>query len=165
MAIEMVDTIDLTAEPDIETFNPILPDLDAVDISKVAFSYDRESDTLLLHLFGLGRQTVSVVGPRFLYALVDSDTEEFVGFHAEHFLAHFVRLHPELFDILDVAELRGISRQEIRSLRHRLFSPRQRLMARLRQLWTVRPDTKKRAVLKQFLDDGRQPVGPWVVAT
>lgn len=158
MAVEIVDKINVYEEPEIETFNPTPPDLDAVDFSKVVVSYDRDSDTFIVQLFGRGRDTVSVGGPKFLYALVDPDTNECVGFHVEHFLAHHVRLCPRLLDMLEDADLRGISRDEVRALRHRLMSPRQRLESRLRRLSRGRPEARKRAVVAQFRDDGRHPL-------
>lgn len=115
--------------PELETVDePILRKVnlrpiqwDAITPAHIAIAYDRPSDTLLIHLFGRGRPAVSVPVDRYLYALVDLESERTVGLHIEGFLAQAVKEHPELIAILDHAELRGITPIEVRTLQRELL--------------------------------------------
>src|SRR5688572_6338522 len=93
----------------VRTVLPIVPDLASIDPEKLVVSYDRRSDTLMVHFFGRGRSTVSDPTDTFLYALVDPDTNELVGYHIEGFLAGAVKQIPAAILLLDFAELRGIT--------------------------------------------------------
>ena len=90
--------------------------------------YDRRSDTLSIHFFGRGIPAVSVPvgdGERDLFYLrVDPTTNRPVGLQIEGFLAGFAALHPELAALLDIADLRGISRDEIDAFQERLARDR-----------------------------------------
>ncbi len=95
--------------------------LDTIDPEKAVVSFDRRSDTLLIHLFGRGRGLVSVPVGNYLYVMVDPDTEETIGFHVEGFLSQAIKDIPEAIDLLDYAELRGISPAEVRELQRETF--------------------------------------------
>lgn len=90
--------------------------LDEIDPERVVVSFDRRSDTLLIHLFGRGRGSVSVPVETYLYVMVDPDTEETPGFHVEGFLGQAMKDVPQAIDLLDYAELRGITPAEVREL-------------------------------------------------
>ena len=87
-----------------------------IDPAGIVVSFDRRSDTLLIHLFGRGLETISVPVGNHLYALVTPDTETTVGFQIEGFLAQAVRDDPESVTLLDYAELRGITPADVREL-------------------------------------------------
>ena len=91
-----------------------------IDLSRVVVSYDRESDTLMLHLRGRGQPGISVVADDGFYVRLDRDRKQILGFQIEGFLARVARERPELLDALDVAELRGISFKEVARLRREI---------------------------------------------
>ena len=47
---------------DLLTLEPRMPKSEEIDWQQVVFSYDRDSDTLMVHLFGRGRPAVTVAG-------------------------------------------------------------------------------------------------------
>jgi hypothetical protein len=89
--------------------------LEEIDPERVVVSFDRRSDTLLIHLFGR-RGSVSVPVANYLYVMVDPDTEETIGFPVEGFLGQAIKDVPEAIELLDYAELRGITPAEVRVL-------------------------------------------------
>jgi hypothetical protein len=91
-------------------------DLADLDPARIQISFDRRSDTLLIHLFGRDRDTISVPVAKYLYVLVDPETEQVIGVHIEGFLAQAVKDVPAAIALLDFAELRGISPAEVRAL-------------------------------------------------
>jgi hypothetical protein len=95
-------------DPVLRGFHPKPVTWESVDPTRVLIRYDRPSDTLLMHLFGRDRNSVSVPIDRYLYVMVDPDTEETIGVHIEGFLAQAVKEHPRHIDLLDYAELRGL---------------------------------------------------------
>jgi len=159
MAATVVDVIDPAEEPTIRRFRPKPTEASKVDPTKVVVSYDRPSDTLMIHLFGRQRDSVSVQAARNIYVLADPDTEEVVGVHVEGFLARMVRDAPEAIDILEHAELRGITPMEVRSLRSEALGRRQRLAAWLRSAHVRAPQERKRRALFSFLDPERSGLG------
>ena len=88
-----------------------------VDFDQAVLTYDYESDTLMLHLTGRGQPGISVVVDDHLYARLDRERTKVIGLQIEGFLASVARKRPELLDALDVAELRGISLEEVARLR------------------------------------------------
>lgn len=94
------------------------------DARQLVIGYDRRSDTLSVHFFGRGIPAVSVpVGDDerdLFYVRVEPETNRPVGIQIEGFLASFATEHPELAVLLDVAELRGITRQEVADVQARL---------------------------------------------
>ncbi len=113
---------------------PKRPDLDAIDFEKVSFSYDRESDTLILRLFGREPTAVILPGNEHVDLWLDPETHEIIGFQIEGYLSHVVREHPRF---LDLAELAGIGPDEI---------------ARIRQ--SIALDKWKRAAVDTLLGEG-----------
>lgn len=103
-------------EPVLRQFRPKPFRWDEVDPETMVISYDRRSDTLLVHLFGRRRPSVSVPIRRYLYAMVDPGSEEIIGILIEGFLSQAVREHPQEITLLDYAELRGITPAEVREL-------------------------------------------------
>lgn len=118
-------------DSDIVAITPIMPRSTDLDPAKVAFNYDRESDTLMIHLYGEPQPAISVAGSdEYLYWRVAPDTQNVVGLQYEHFLSHLVFEHPEF---LDFAALAGISADEIESIRVRI-NPDQRRRAAVEYL-------------------------------
>lgn len=116
MALSVEDKIDPAEEFVPRRFNPKPYRPDEIDPAKVVVSFDRVSDTLLIHLFGRGISTVSVAVGDYLYLLVEPDTEKIVGLHVEGFLAQAVHEVPSALNLLNYAELRGITVAEVRAL-------------------------------------------------
>jgi hypothetical protein len=76
--------------------SPIDPD--APDDDRLAFAYDRDSDTLIVHLRGLGRAAVGIEAGDHAYVRRDRAAGEVVGLHLENFLRGIVPRYPELLD-------------------------------------------------------------------
>lgn len=91
--------------------------IDELDLSRVVVTYDHESDTLMLHFSGRGQPGISVVADDDLYVRLDRERKRVLGLQIEGFLARVVPRHPALLDVLDVADLRGISLAEVAQLR------------------------------------------------
>ena len=68
MAMTITDYIDPTEEFIPRELRPKPIRLDEIDPENVVVSFDRRSDTLLIHLFGRGRGSVSVPVSDYLYA-------------------------------------------------------------------------------------------------
>jgi len=100
-----------------------------LDLGATIVSYDRESDTLMLHLFGRGRPGISVVVGDYLYLRMDRERKQVFGFQIEGFLSHVVRRRPELLDALDVAELRGITLEEVATLQRQMATEQRKRAA------------------------------------
>jgi hypothetical protein len=126
-----------------------------IDPAKIVVSYDRRSDTLLIHLFGRGHDTVSVPVAKYLYVMVTPDTETIVGFQIEGFLAQAVKVTPEAISLLDYAELRGITPAEVRALQRNTLGMRRQLSARLRAVLTRSVQEQKTRTIAAFIDTER----------
>jgi hypothetical protein len=107
------------SEPDTRRIDVKPLVLGSLDPARIQISFDHRSDTLLIHLFGRDRDTISVPVAKYLYVLVDPETEQVIGVHIEGFLAQAVKDVPAAIALLDFAELRGISPAEVRVLRAR----------------------------------------------
>ena len=94
-----------------------------IDPDRFVVTYDRLSDTLFVDFFGR-------VCPSAVFFLDDGDLDDvallgdvetgrIVGIHIEALLAHAVERHPGWLDLLDVAELRGITPAEVAEERRR----------------------------------------------
>lgn len=107
-----------------EPLSEMLPPLSDLDIRQVVIAYDRTSDTLMIHFYGRGRGATSVPVGRddrdFIFARLDRETNKVVGIQIEDFLDIFVRHHPTMVKFLDIAELRGISRDEVQLIQEGL---------------------------------------------
>ena len=141
------DELESVDEPVLRKIDPKPVNWEAVDPHNVVISYDRPSDTLLMHLFGRGHSSISVPVDRYLYVMVDPETEEIVGTHIEGFLAQAVKEHPRQIDILDYAELRGMTPGEVRAMQRDVLGLRHRLVTELRAAWAHgRPNDKTPAI-------------------
>ncbi len=108
-----------------------MPSPGNLDSTRVAFNYDREGDTLMIHLYGEPLPAISVAGEDdYLYWRVDPKTHGVVGLQYEHFLSHLVYERPEF---LDFATLAGIPDDEIEEIRSRI-NPDQRRRAAIEYL-------------------------------
>lgn len=119
MAMTVTDHIDPADEFVPREIHPKPIRLEEIDPEKVVVSFDRRSDTLLIHLFGR-RGSVSVPVGNYLYVMVAPDTEETIGFHVEGFLSQAVKDVPEAIELLDYAELRGITPAEVWELQRKM---------------------------------------------
>jgi hypothetical protein len=126
-----------------------------IDPDKVVVSFDRPSDTLLIHLFGRGRQSVSVPVAKYLYVMVDPTSEMIIGIHIEGFLGQAIKDTPEAINLLDYAELRGITLAEVRELRRATLQGGRRHAANSpANNGKSIPEQRKEAVAS-FIDDER----------
>jgi hypothetical protein len=132
MAMSTTDELESIEEPVLRQFHPKPFRWDTVDPEKVVVSYDRRSDTLLVHLFGRSRDSISVPIERYLYAMVDPDSEQIVGIHIEGFLGQAVKDHPQEVEILDYAELRGMTPIEVWALQWKTLGVWRPLMNQMR---------------------------------
>jgi hypothetical protein len=123
-----------------------------VDPRNFVMSYDGDMDTLMLYFFDRGRPAISVVLADSSYALVDPDTHTLIGFQIEDFSTEFVRAHPELVDVLEFAELRDMSADDVRALRQDVLSYPGRLKSWLwRVMWRIRKQPWKLAVAQRLI--------------
>jgi hypothetical protein len=161
MAMNARHDIESGDEPVLREFHPKPVTWETVDPTRVLIRYDRPSDTLLMHLFGRDRSSVSVPIDRYLYVMVDPGTEETIGVHIEGFLAQAVKEHPRHIDLLDYAELRGLTMADVRELQR----PGAGLWHQLAWATFARntPDRRTRAI-SSFLGDTLEPRGLLAVA-
>jgi hypothetical protein len=94
--------------------------IDDFDFSKVSLSYDRESDTLMVHLVPRGEPGISVAIDDHLLVRLDRTRQRVLGLQIEGFLISVVRRQAKMLDGLDVAELRGITLEEVAGLRREI---------------------------------------------
>jgi hypothetical protein len=118
-------------------FRPKPPDWSALNLKDVIHAYDRESDTLIIHLFGRGRPATVLQTGRAIDLLIDPVTHDIVGLQIEGFLAAAVRQQPQLLELIEIAkgagqEL-GIAQAEIDAIRQRI-PPERRLRGALEAL-------------------------------
>ncbi|MEA2527795.1 MAG: hypothetical protein QOF73_5022, partial [Thermomicrobiales bacterium] len=109
-----------------ERVETLKTDRTKIDPDNVVFSYDRESDSLVIHLYGRGIPAVSILVTDELMLRWDRAAKRAVGLQINHFLSKVVLEHPEMIDALDVAELRGINPEEIGQIRRDLAQRRRR---------------------------------------
>ncbi|MDQ2651498.1 MAG: hypothetical protein M3Z20_00510 [Chloroflexota bacterium] len=144
-----LDTVD---EPDLRQIQPRPIRWDDVDSAHIAISYDRTSDTLLIHLFGRRQPSVSMPIEGHLYALVDPESERIVGIHIERFLAQAVKEHPAEIAILDHAELRGITPIEVRGLQRETLGSWQPLPGSASAVRVLEASRDKKQAVTRLLD-------------
>ena len=90
---------------------------ESVDPDGVVVAYDQDSDTVHIHFFGRGLPAVSLNLSEEMLIRWDRAGQRVVGLQIERFLTHVAPLHPELLDLLDVAELQGITAADIGYIR------------------------------------------------
>lgn len=132
MAMTITDYIDPNEDFVPREIHPKPIRLDEIDPENVVISFDRRSDTLLIHLFGRGRGSVSVPVSDYLYLMVDPDTEETLGIHVEGFLSQAVKDVPKAIELLDYSELRGITAADVSELHQTVHGGTSRSMTHLR---------------------------------
>ena len=91
------------------TIAPKWPRIYDIDVERSIIDYDRDSDTLFVHLYGRGRPAVSVLVSNYAFLLVDPTTDELVGFQIEDVLTQAVDEHPIVLDSLSIAFVISIS--------------------------------------------------------
>jgi hypothetical protein len=155
MAVSITDEIDPMEEFVARQIHPQPFRREDIDPTKIVVSYDRRSDTLLIHLFGRGRDTISVPVAKYLYVMVAPDTETILGFHIEGFLAQAVKDTPEAIILLDYAELRGITPAEVRALQRSTLGVRHQLVARLREVLAESVQAQRTQAVAAFIDAER----------
>jgi hypothetical protein len=151
MAVSVSDQIDPMEEFIPRQIEPKPFRREAIDPAMIAVSYDRRSDTLLIHLFGRGLSTISVPVGKYLYLMVTPDSEMIVGFHVEGFLKQAVNDLPDAINLLDYAELRGITAAEVRALQRTTLGLPRQLIACLRPT-TASPLQQRTRAVSAFID-------------
>ncbi|MGI8475128.1 MAG: hypothetical protein ACR2OO_01955 [Thermomicrobiales bacterium] len=91
-----------------------------IDAESVTVGYD--SDALMIHLFGRGVPAVSLLITDELMVRWDRANERVVGFQLDHFLSRVAPEHPELLDLLDIADLDGIGVEDVGRIRREIAS-------------------------------------------
>jgi hypothetical protein len=103
--------------------------LSGVDWHRVVISYDRASDTLMVHLYGRGRPAVSVPIPGpverdVVFLRIDPETDELVGVQIEDFLNLYARDNPDALNLLEgPVDLRGITPADLARIRASIGRP------------------------------------------
>ena len=137
-----------------QTFAIAPPKLDQLDARSVDVSYDAPSDTLLVHLFGREAPSVAVYDGDYWFWLVNPDTEEVVGVQVEEFLSSAVVDHPYLVQALEFAELRGLTMDNVQTIRHQTLGYRGQLIVWTRQALRClagRQTDRKLALVEQLV--------------
>ncbi|HEU0114090.1 MAG TPA: hypothetical protein VFQ80_05415 [Thermomicrobiales bacterium] len=91
--------------------------LEQIDTTNMAVRYDRESDTLIVHFYGVGLPGVSIDKGNGWFVRRDRERGRSIGVQIEGFLARAVQGEPALLDMLDIADLRGMTPEEVGRLR------------------------------------------------
>lgn len=100
---------------------PRRPDPATIDPQRVVLDYDRESDTFSVHLFGEDHPAKVLHTGGDIDLRLHPATHVIVGYQIEGFLTSAVNRHPQL---LELAELGGLPRDEIDAARHRIAPER-----------------------------------------
>ncbi len=129
-----IEPIDPDADHLVKDVRVPIPDLGGIDLRQVVFNYDRDSDILLFYPYGKDRPAVAAGGSDYVYVLIDADSAEFVGVQIEDFLSRAVKAQPNLLDVLDVAELQGMTLDDVRQARQQALGYRGRFLAWLTHL-------------------------------
>jgi hypothetical protein len=102
-----------------------------LDLTKVIYNYDRESDTLMVHFYGLGVPAVSVLVTDDFMLRINRVDDRIVGFQIDHFLSTVVYEIPDLIDVLDIAETHDLTADEIVAIRRKIaHQQRERIINR-----------------------------------
>ncbi len=125
-----------------------------IDQARIVVSIDRRSDTLLIHLFGRGQETISIPVGNHLYALVTLETETTVGFQIDGFLAQAVKDVPGSITLLDFTELRAITPAEGWELQRETLGVK-RSLARWRSGLSESVEEQKMRAVAAFIETER----------
>jgi hypothetical protein len=84
-------------------------------LTEPVISYDRESDELLVYFSSnaLERPGISRRITVDFWARTDRDTGEVLGFQIQRFLSEVVPLYPNMVSFLDLAELNGMTAEDV----------------------------------------------------
>lgn len=104
---------------------PRFPDWPHLDPRRLQVDYDRESDLLVVALFGLGRPATVLQTGGLIDYLLDPESDEVVGFQIDGYLSRAIDADPLLLDFADAA---AIPAEEIQVIRARI-TPARRLLA------------------------------------
>lgn len=97
--------------------NPQLPPVTSLDIGSVIISYDDLTDTLFVHLTGIGKAAVSVEIAPDIFWRVDPQSGVVIGFQIEAALS---RVAIDIPDIVSLAETAGAPKKAIERARDRI---------------------------------------------
>lgn len=89
---------------------PTFPLAADIDWQRVEYDYDRQSDTVYLHLFGFGQPSIVTHTLGDIDLLVDPSSALVVGFQIENFLTRVVARNPRY---LSLARNAGIDPDEL----------------------------------------------------
>ena len=95
--------------------------LRAADPARAMIAYDYGSDEFLILLDDGTRPGVSRLLGNGWMMRVDRETGEPIGLQIEHFLSRTAVEHPQLMSLLDIADLTGISVEELARVRRRVM--------------------------------------------
>jgi hypothetical protein len=90
---------------------------DMIDPDDTVITYDQDSDTIHVHFFGRVIPAVSLLLNDEMMIRWDRAGRRVVGLQIERFLRRVAPLHPELLDLMDIADLQGISLAEVGEIR------------------------------------------------
>ena len=162
------EPIDPSADSGVEDVQVAIPDLRGIDLHRSVFNYDRDSDILLFYLYGKERPAAAAGGSANFYALMDPDSEEFLGIQVEDFLARAVKDRPSLLDVLDVAELQGMTLADVHRTRQEVLGYHGRFRAWLNRFLALpwqRQSIKWRIASELVKDERLRPAEPLLPAT
>ncbi len=138
---EHIEPIDPRQEPVFPELSFTIPTSTDIDWDEVTLSYDRLSDVLLVFVADRSQPAVVVYDDDDATwpCLVNPDTMQFFGWQIESFLTTAVRHNPGFINLLDHAELIGLTADELRDERQRVLGYRGQIRAWLgRELATLR---------------------------
>lgn len=127
---EHIESIDPRQEPVFPEFSFTIPTPIDIDWEEVILSYDRLSDILLVFVVDRSQPAIVVYDDVATWpCLVNPDTMQFVGWQMESFLTTAVRHNPDFINLLDHAELIGLTANELRDERQRVLGYRGQIRA------------------------------------
>lgn len=112
------------------SLNPKYPRFGDLDQERFSLDFDRLSDTLYWDFYGGSPSAVSYPLSSHVLLSVDPETEDVVGLQFDAFLTSVVY---EVPDFLDLADLIGLTSEEVEEVRARI-SPGARRQAALRSI-------------------------------
>ncbi len=112
-------------EPDIMALEPKWPELaDVLRRGQFRFMYDAPSDTMFVPFYDPIAPAASVPVDQgemdYVFLRVNVETQEVVGFQVEHFLSYAVGQMPDLISALELADLHGITSEEVAEIKRRV---------------------------------------------
>ncbi len=139
-----IEPIDSNDTPEPFELHPKWGAFEAIDPARIVLSYDRRSDSLMVHFVERGAPHVAVESGAWTYVLVDPETELITGLRFDAFLDRVVPQYPEYVRLLEISELRGITAAEVLALRRTFLPLRDRLTEFLFELRAAPAQQKAR---------------------